>query len=328
MQRRTLLLAALSAAIPAARRAVAQSKIFRIGILSGRSALSSANPDPYFEAFLRGMRDLGYVEGKNLVTQWRYAEGRYERFPELAADLLKADVALIVSHTTPGTQALQRLTRSVPIVITSASDPVASGLVQSLARPGANVTGMSISTEDLSPKQLELVRTILPGASRVGVFLNPRISSHPVVLKNIELAARTRGLRVLPVQAQTIEEIQRGFEQLVRERVEAVLFLSDSFYTWQRKQIAAMALKHRMPSIYISNEGVKAGILMSYGSDVADSYRRAATYVDRILKGAKPGDLPIEQPTKFHLALNRKTAKALGVHFPRELELRADELVD
>jgi putative ABC transport system substrate-binding protein len=324
MRRRSLL--GLLLALPCF--AWSQSRPTRIGILSARSRVTPANPDPYFEAFLLGMRDLGYIDGENLAIEWRYAEGAYQRLPELAADLLKSNLALIVSHTTPGTHALLTLNRSIPIVITSASDPVASGLVQSLAHPGGNVTGMSISTEDLSPKQLELVRAVLPGASRVGVFFNPQIASHAVVLRNIELAARKRGLRVVPMQARTIEEISRGFDKLVVERVQAVLFLSDSFYTWRRKQIAATALKHRMPSIYISNEGVKAGILMSYGSDVADSYRRAATYVDRILKGARPGDLPIEQPTKFHLALNRGTAKALGIRFPRELELRADELID
>ena len=306
-----------------------QPKVARIGILSARSRSTPANPDPYFGSFVQGMRELGYVEGKNLVIEWRYADGNYERLPALAVELVSLKVDVIVSHTTPGTQALQQAKGTIPIVTTSVSDPIASGFATSLARPDRNITGLSIMTVDLSAKQLELVKIMLPTLSRIAVLINPGISFHATVLKNVQSAAQTFGMQVVPAQARTLQEIEPAFEMMVRERVNAVIVPADSFFTQERRQIADVAIRHRIATMSVDPFlNVTAGGLMGYGANVAEFYRRAAIFVDKILKGAKPADLPIEQPTTFHLAINRRTAKALGITIPRELLVRADEVIE
>ena len=304
-----------------------QPKVSRIGILSARSRSTPANPEPYFGAFVQGMRELGYVEGKNLAIEWRYADGKHERLPGLAAELVRMKVEVIVSHATPGTEALQRATNTIPIVMTSFSDPVGGGFAKSLARPGGNITGLSIMTVDLSTKQLELLKIMLPALSRVALVMDPGMSFHPAVLRSVQAAAQTMGIQVVPVQTGNPQEIERVFEKMAREGVNAAILAASSLYTQQRRQIAELEVKHRVPTINPARENVEAGSLMSYGTNIADSYRRAATYVDKILKGARPGDLPIEQPTTFHLAINAKTAKVLGLRIPPELRLRADEVI-
>ena len=320
-----LSLATLSAALPSL--AQQPDKIRRIGFLSARSRSTASNPEVY-DAFVAGMRDLGYVEGRNLIIEWRFADGKFERLPGLAAELVRMNLEAIVTHATPPAEALRQATRSIPIVFTTVNDPVSSGFAASLARPAGNLTGLSLMTVDISPKHVELLKIMMPKLSRIGVFINPGNSSHRVYLKSVQAAAQQVGIRILPVEAGTPEEIERGFAAMTRERAEAVIFAADSFYIHQRRQTAALALKSKIPSMFYTREQVEAGGLMSYGQNLSDFNRRAATYVDKILKGAKPADLPIEQPTTIHLAINRKTAKALGLIIPQEILLRADEVIE
>jgi putative ABC transport system substrate-binding protein len=318
-------LGALAAAFPSFAQ---QGKVHRIGFLAVRSRSTPSNPDVIFDEFVQAMRELGYIEGKNLIIEWRFADGKYERLPGLAAELVQLKPDLIVSHTTPGTRELQRATSTIPIVMTAIIDPVGSGFAASLARPGGNITGLSIVTIDVSPKQIELLRSILPRLSRVAVLLNPGTSSHPAVLKSTQAAAQQIGITVLPVKASTAEEIECGFAMMRRERAEAVIIATDGFFFGQRRQIAELAVTNRMPTMNPFRDYVAAGGMLSYGPNIVEYYRRAASYVDKILKGAKPGDLPIEQPTKIHLAINRKTAEVLGLRVPQELLLRTDEVFE
>lgn len=329
MNRRKLLaalgLGALAEALPAL--AQQKGKVWRIGFLAPRSRPTAADPDVY-SAFPQGMRELGYVEGKHFVIEWRFADGKFERLPGLAAELVKMKVDVIVAAGTAATQMAQRATTTIPIVIAASVDPVGSGFVKSLARPGGNITGLSLATSDFSPKHLELLMTAVPKLSRVAVLVNPDNSAHPGVLKSVQAAAQKLGVQVLPVTARTPEDIERGFAMMKRERAEAVIVAADAFFVLQRRQIVELALKHRLASMATNREYAAAGGLMSYGQNVADFYRRAATFVDKILKGAKPGDLPIDQPTIFELVINRKTAKTLGITIPQELLLRADRVIE
>ena len=329
ISRRNLVLGTGMAAFLSALPSLAQQgKVPRIGILSARSRSTPENPDPLFDAFMRGMRELGYVEGKNVTIEWRFADGKYERLPALAVELVGLRPDVIVSHTTPGTRDLQRVTQTIPIVVTSVSDPIASGFTSSFARPDKNVTGLSIATVDLSPKQVELMKIMLPSISKVGVLVDPAISFHAAVLKSVQTSAKKVGLQAVPVSAGNLQEIERAFETMAREGVTAAIVPANSLYTQLRRQIADYALRKRIATLVLDQTNVQAGALMAYGANTADSYRRAATYVDKILKGARPGDLPIEQPTEFHLIINLKTAKALKLRVPQELLDRASELIE
>lgn len=329
MNRRDTVLALLSlSATPLSSLAQQQGKVWRIGFLAARSRSTSSSPEVYYDAFVQGLRELGYVEGKNLVIEWRFADGKYERLPALAAELVGMKVELIATHGTPGTQAAQRATSTIPIVFGSANDPVASGFAASLARPGGNITGLSLISVDVTQKHLELLKALVPRLSRVAILVNPGNSSLPATLKSVQAAAQQFGVKVLPVAARTPEEIERGFVFMRRERADAVIILNDTFFIGRRRQITELAERNLLPSMFPFREDVEAGGLMSYGQNLADHYRRAATYVDKILKGAKPGELPIEQPTRIHLAINRKAAKRLGITVPQELLLRADEVID
>ena len=326
--RRAFLVALGAGALAAPFPALAQQAPRRIGFLGARSRSTSSNPDVYVDAFVLGMRELGYVEGRNLVIEWRFADGKDERLPALAAELVRANVELIVTHTTPGTQAAQRVTRTIPIVMANANDPIGSGFAASLARPGGNITGLSNVSVDLSPKYLELLRIMVPALSRVAVLVNPDNSTHQPILKGIQTVAQRIGVKIMPVAAHAPEEIERGFARMSRDRADAVIISSDSIFLTQARQIAGLAAKARLPTMFWSVLQVEAGGLMSYGQNYAELYHRAATYVDKILKGARPGDLPIEQPTIFELAINRKTAKALRLAIPKELLLRADRVIE
>lgn len=331
MNRRDTVLAlvALGAASgPLASVAQQQGKVRRIGFLAVRSRPTPSSPNVNYDTFVRGMRELGYVEGKNLVIEWRYADGKYERLPGLAAELVRLKPEVIVTHSTPATQALQRATSTIPIVTAAVGDPIASGFAASLAHPGGNITGLSFITPDVYPKQLELLKSMVPALSRAAVLVDSRNARYPANLKSVQAAAQQLGVKILPVDARTPEEIERGFAAMRRERADAVIILADAFFLGQRREIAELVARNRLPSMHYYREDVEAGGLMSYGQNLADYYRRAATYVDKILKGAKPGELPIEQPTKIHLAINRKTAKALGLVIPQELLLRADEVME
>ena len=326
--RRQLLLAlgAGALAAPLASFAQQQGKAWRVGFLSARRRPASLDTD-YYGAFPRGMRDLGYVEGKNLAIEWRFADGEYERLPGMAAELVQLKVDVIMALGAPAIVAAQKATTTIPIVVVTGVDPVDAGFVKSLARPGGNITGLSNLAGDISAKHLEMLLATMPTLARVAVLMNPANSTHAAFLKNVQYAAQKAGIKVLPVEAQTPQEIERAFSTMAREHVGAVIVALDPFFIQQGPQIAVQAGKHRLPSIFANREYAEAGGLLSYGQNQLDIYRRAATYVDKILKGAKPADLPIEQPTKLELVINLKTAKALGLTIPQSLLLRADEVI-
>lgn len=307
--------------------ALAQAKVARIGILSARPRSTPANPDVLWDAFMQGMRDLGYIEGRNLVVEWRHADGKSDRLPGLAAELVRLKPALIVTHQTPAA-ALKQATSTIPVVVTSYSDPVGGGFAKSLARPGGNFTGLSLITPDLGGKHIELLRTLLPALSRVAVLMDPLLPYHPLVLKNTQAAAQPFGIGVVPVQAADLAEIERAFDTAARQGVQAVIVPASSQYVQHRRPLAAAAQRHGIATMLGEREAVVAGGLISYGTDVVATYRRAALYVGKILKGARPADLPIEQPSKFELIVNRRTAKALGIAIPQELLTRADEVIE
>ena len=328
--RRRLLIALAAGALAAPLSSLAQQqgKVRRIGFLAVRSRSTPSNPDAYYDVFTQAMRELGYVEQKNLVIEWRFADGKYERFPSLAAELVRMKPDVIVTHSTPATQALQRATSTIPIVAAAFGDPVASGFAASLARPGGNITGLSLISIDVSQKHLEFLKAMVPKLSRVAVLVDPNTSSLVPILKSVQAAAQAIGVGVLPVEARDPEEIERGFAAMRRERADAVIILPDSFFIGLRRQITELAVQNRLPSMFSLREDVEAGGLISYGLNLTDNYRRAATYVDKIFKGAKPSELPIEQPTKIHLAINLKTAKALGLVVSKEMLFRADEVIE
>ena len=303
-------------------------KVWRIGFLGARSRSTPANPDPYYDAFVQGMREHGYVDGKNIVVEWRYADGKGERLPELAAELVRMNPAVIVTHGTGPGLAMQKATSTIPVVLATLSDPVGSRLIASLGRPGGNVTGMSDMGGDLGPKRLELLKAMVPAIARIAVTTNSVLPSHQLYLKDIVAAGQKLGVTVVNVDVRSSEDIERGFDMMTKARVDGVIVTIDSFHLGQRKLFASLALKHRLPSVFAVRDHVQAGGLMSYGTKLTDSYRRAATYVHKILEGAKPQDLPVEQPTTFELVINRKTANALGLTISREMFLRADEVIE
>ncbi len=326
--RRELLIALGAGALAAPLASFAQqqpAKVARIGYLSAGSSDSVRNR---VEALRAGLRDLGYVEGKNILIEFRWANGKYERLPGLAAELVQLKVAVIVAAGTTDIQAAQRATTTIPIVMVSTGDPVGAGFVASLSRPGGNITGLSTLNVDVSSKYLELLRVAVPKLSRVAVLVNPGHPLHPDFLKRIQAAAKTTGVNVSPVQASTASQIEAAFGAIKQERAGALIVLPDPFFRMHVGRIAELAMKNHLPTMFRSRELVEAGGLMSYGQNVAEEYRRAATYVDKILKGAKPGDLPVEQPTKFELVINRKTAKALGITLSNEIMLRADKVIE
>ncbi|MEK6244474.1 MAG: ABC transporter substrate-binding protein [Pseudomonadota bacterium] len=327
--RRRLLIALGAGALvaPFGSLAQQQGKVWRVGFLALRSQTAS-NPSAVYGAFLQGMRELGYVEGKNLLIEWRFADGKVERLPGLAAELVQLKVDVIVAAGVQPTSAAQKATTTIPIVMGNSIDPVGSGFVASLARPGGNITGLSNLLGDLSPKHFEMLRSMAPKLSRVAILLNPTNSGHATILKAVQTAAQKSSVKILPVQARDPQEIESAFSTMTQQNAEAVIVASDPFLNQQRRQIAELAGKSRLPSVAAVREYVEAGGLMSYGPSFVENYRRAATYVDKILKGAKPGDLPVEQPTKFEMVLNRKTAKALGITIPQELLLRADRVIE
>jgi len=316
-------MAALGAAVPFSVSIAQARKVWRIGFLS--SELPNAQR---YDAFVRGMRDLGYEEGRNLRIDARYAEGDRVRLARLAAELAESRVDIIVAAGSYAAGAAKAATGSIPIVMGASSDPVSSGLVASLARPGGNITGLSLNAVDVSAKHLELVRTVVPRAKRVGVLNNPAIPAHLAAVAALEAAAKQLGIAATTVQASSLEEIRHGFAAMRGAQVQAVIVVVDAFFNAQSPSIAELAVRYRLPSVFGNREPVEAGGLLSYGQDLAASFYRAASYVDRVLKGARPGDLPVEQPLKFDLAVNLRTAKAVGVTIPRSLLLRADYVIE
>jgi len=320
----TLLLGGLFS--PLAVRAQQAAKVPRIGYLAGDRAAS-----PHLiEAFRQGLRDLGYVEGSNVLIEYRDAEGKFERLPALAAELVALKVDVIVAGGTPLILAAKQATRTLPIVFAAASDPVTDGLVTSLARPGGNVTGLSNIAPDLVGKRLELLKQAVPGVNRVAILWQPGGTGERTeqdMRKGAEAAARALGMRLQFLEARGPADFDRAFSDMTRERAGALTSLGGSMFFSERRRLVDLAAKNRLPALYQQREFVDAGGLMSYGANLADNFRGAAGYVDKILKGTKPGDLPIEQPTKFELVINTKTAKALGLTIPPSLLQRADHVI-
>jgi putative ABC transport system substrate-binding protein len=299
------------------------AKIPRIGVLiSGRPSIASRR----IQAFKSGLRELGYVEGKNITLEYRYAEGKVESVSDLAADLVRLKVDIIVTDTSNATQAAKNATKIIPIIFTTANDPVGDGQVDSLARPGGNLTGLSILALDLNGKRLELLKEAFPNISRLG-FLTRIGPTSEQRFKEAETVAKGLGLQLQYVAAKDAEDLENTLDVAKRARVQALLAHPSSFVATNRTRIIDLSIKNRLPVIYGSGDHAEAGALMSYGPDLVDNYRRAGTYVDKILKGAKPADLPVEQPIKFELVINLITAKQMGVIIPANVLARADRVI-
>jgi putative ABC transport system substrate-binding protein len=327
MDRRDTVLALLAlGAAPLAAQAQQAAKVARIGYLSPNLAASPHLRD----AFLQGLRDLGYVEGRNVVIEYRDAAGKYERFPALVTELVSLKVDVIVVTSTPAAVAVKQATRTIPIVFTWAADPVGSGLVTSLARPGGNVTGLSSLTAELVGKRLELLKQAVPGVDRVAVLRQPVALGERTakeMLKAADVAARALGVQPQFIEARGPDVFAMAFSDMTCARAGALTVLPSAMFLREHRRLVDLAAKNRLPAVYTTRDFVDAGGLMSYGANQPDLFRRAATYVDKILKGAKPGDLPVEQPTKFELVINLKTAKALGLTIPQSVLARADEVI-
>ena len=327
MLTRRRLVIALGAGALAPLAALAQkpaAKFARIGFLSAASASQAETG----EALRKGLRDLGYVEGKNVVLEYRWAQGKYERLPELAAELVRLEVDVLVTSGTPATLAAKQTTAAIPLVMVDVGDAVTNGLVASLARPGGNVTGMTVlSAEQLMAKQLELLRDAVPHARQVGILLNPAKGAQGVTFQAIDIRARALKVGVHRFEARDLAEFDGAFSDMARERVDAVAITAETLFNTHTKVIATLALRWRLPSIG-NREFAENGGLLGFGVNNPDMYRHAAVIVDKILKGAKPADLPVGQPAKLELVVNMKTAKALGINIPDSIRLRANKVIE
>jgi putative ABC transport system substrate-binding protein len=320
----TLVLGALLLALTYPAEAQQPVRLPTIGWLDH----SSPNPEVLrlVELFRKGLRDLGYIEGKSIAIEYRYAEGKTERLSELAAELVRLKVDCIITAGGQPTEAAQQATKTIPIVMAVSGDSVASGFVASLARPGGNITGLSIISPELSGKRLELLKEVVPGLSRVGVLRAPK--SHGPAWKEVEPAARSLGLKLQPLDVGSSDDLQRAFEVARKGRAEALLTLPYALFNRDyRTMIVELAAKNRLPAMYGGTEFHEIGGLMGYGPDISDNFRRAAVFVDKILKGTKPGDIPVEQPTKFEFVINLKSAKQIGLTIPPNVLVRADKVI-
>jgi len=309
---------------PLLTHAQQKGKMYRIGFLGNSTAALEAN---LVGPFREGLRDLGYEEGQNVVIEYRWAEGKYERLPTLIAELIARKVDVIVTAGTPGTQAVKKATTSVPLVMVAVGDPVGTGIVASLNRPGGNITGLTSISPELEGKRLELLRVVIPKLSHVAILWNPVNAYHVIEMKEAQSAASALRMKVLSLGVRTPEELDGAFAAINRERAGALLVLADRLFLHHRTRIMDFSAQHRLPGVHAYRELVEVGGLMSFGPSYAGMHRRAATYVDKILKGAKPADLPVEQPATFELVINLKTAKALGLTIPQSVLLRATEVI-
>jgi putative ABC transport system substrate-binding protein len=318
-------LSAMLSALDIPAQAQQPKKVPRIGSLSATSP--SINP-ARMDAFRQGLHDLGYVEGKDIVIEYRYAEGRLDRLPGLAAELVRSKVDVIVARSSEGARAAKNATKTIPIIMVGVgSDPVEAGLVESFARPGGNITGFTDFGLETAGKRLELLKEAVPKAVRVAVLYDPTNRANLLSLKEVQTAARVLGVTVQPSEVRAADDFERVFAAIVKERPDGLLVAGGPLMREYEKRTASFALKSRLPSMYNSRDAVEAGGLISYGADLVDPFRRAAVYVDKILKGAKPADLPVEQPAKFELVINLKTAKQIGVNIPQSLLYRADKVL-
>jgi len=325
MERRTFMALVSGAllAAPLAGAAPQAGKVWRVGVLF----YGSPGPSPELGAFRQGLREQGYIEGQDVTIEYRFASGRVGRLPELAAELVRLKPDVIVTPGTPASQAARQATSTIPIVFAGVADAVGAGLVANLARPGGNITGLTGISAELGGKRLELLKQVAPKASRVAVLYNPADRANVLVLKELQESAPALGLTLQPLGVREPHEFGGAFAEMTRLRAQALFGAAGALTTEHRKTIVDLAAKRRIPAIWGEREFVEAGGLMSYAVNFYDQVRRAATYVDKILKGAKPADLPVEQPTKFELVINVKTAKALGLTIPQSLLLRADEVI-
>ena len=325
MNRRTFLcgLTGMLAA-PLVAEAQQAGKVYRIGLLGQ----DRTQQETRLGALRAGLRELGYVEGKNIVIDYRWAGGKDDRFPDLAAQLVRLQVDVIVTGGTPATQAAMRATKTIPIVMVNTGDPVRTGLVASLARPGSNVTGVTLLGAETAGKRLQILKDTAPKVSRVAFLRNRANASHIPYFNDLQAAARGLGLTLQSVEVQEPHELEGAFAEMMRERPDALIVTADGTHLRRQAWIVDFAAKRRLPALYQLREYVEIGGLMSYGTSPTDNYRRAATYVDKILKGTKPADLPVEQPTKFELVINMKTAKALGLTIPQLVLGQADVIIE
>jgi putative ABC transport system substrate-binding protein len=320
----SILVAVVLLALGVAAEAQQPARIPRVGILAGASA---SNVSPRVEAFRQRLRELGYVEEKNIVIEYRYAEGKRERLPDLAAELVRLKVDVIVAFSPAAILAAKKASPAIPIVFASVGDPVGDGLVSSLARPGGNITGLSAMSPDLDGKRLELLKEAFPKVARVAFLWPSGGTRGNLTLTDMEAAANTLGLKVLSLPVRGLDDFESAFARAKRDGAQALITTPNSLIITQQRQLLDFAAKNRLPAMYPTSEFVEAGGLMSYAPNHADLWRRAATYVDNILKGAKPADLPVEQPTKFELVINLKTAKALDLTIPQSVLYRADKVI-
>ena len=301
-------------------------KVYRVGYLASLSQEQSLH---FIKALEEGLRSLGYRVGENVVIEYRFADGERERLPTLAAELVRLGVDVMVTSVNVNTAAVMKATTTIPIVMVLGVDPVGAGLVASLARPGGNVTGLAVDTgNEIFGKRFELLKEILPNLSRVGILWNPNAVLNRTRITSMGELARTLGLTPIPVEARGPNELEQAFAMMVREGAQAFVMLGDPVLFQYRGQIGSMALKNRLPAASALREDAEAGLLLAYGADFPDLYRRAAGFADKIFKGAKPADLPIQQPTKFQLVVNLRMAKALGLEIPATLLARADEVIE
>jgi putative ABC transport system substrate-binding protein len=301
-------------------------RVYRVGYLSIASREQTLH---FIKAFEDGLRSLGYRVGENVAIEYRFANGEMERLPALAADLVRLGVDIIVTGFNPNTVAAMKATTTIPIVMTNSADPVSAGLIASLARPGGNVTGLTADTGDeIFGKRLELLKDTLPNLTRLGILWNPDVASNLSRLTPMQEAGRALGLTLVPVEARGLDPLEQAFATMVREHMQAFIVLGDAVLFNYRGQIAVMALRNRLPATSTQREYAEAGLLLTYGVDFRELYRRAAAFVDKIFKGAKPADLPVEQPIKFELVVNLRTAKALGLTVPPTLLATADEVIE
>jgi putative tryptophan/tyrosine transport system substrate-binding protein len=316
-----------AASVPLAARAQQPAgRVYRVGYLTIASREQQLH---LIKAFEEGLRSLGYRVGEDVAIEYRFADGEMERLPALAKDLVRLGVDVIVTGNNSNTVAAMKATTTIPIVMTYSADPVSAGLVASLARPSGNVTGFAQDTGgELNGKRLELLKETLPNLSRVGILWNPDFTPNRDRLTSMTEAARALGLTLVPAEARGVDEFELAFATMVRERAQAFVMLAEAVLFNYRGQIAAMALRNRLPAISTGREYAEAGLLLTYGANLQDLFRRVAVFIDKIFKGAKPGDLPVEQPTKFELVVNLKTAKALGLTVPPTLLARADEVIE
>lgn len=307
--------------------AQSQYKVWRIGFLAQRH-IDFIDTDVIYAPLMQGLRQHGYFEGKNLLIEWRFAEGNVSRLPELAMELVRLKPDILVTHSTPGGLALQKATSTIPVVVIAIADPVGSGLVRSLARPGANITALTSISSELNSKRLELLRSMVPKMTRAAVLVNPTNIANMAGLKAIQDAAANMSIKLQPFEVTTPADITNAFSIMNRQNIDALVVTLEPFLQQQRSQIVELALKQRLPCIGAYGQFTEDGGLMSYGQSLRESFRRAGTYIDKIFKGTNPGDIPVEQPTQFELVINIKTATLLGIKVPQSILVQATKLIE